>query len=47
MLGLKYLCLQEGEYKARREDELSFPAGALITNVSIQSQSTETRKSYR
>ena len=24
------------EYKARREDELSFPAGALITNVSIQ-----------
>ena len=23
------------EYKARREDELSFPAGALITNVSI------------
>ena len=24
------------EYKARREDELSFPAGALITNVSVQ-----------
>ena len=24
------------EYKARREDELTFPAGALITNVSIQ-----------
>ena len=24
------------EYKARRDDELSFPAGALITNVTIQ-----------
>ena len=24
------------EYKARRDDELSFPSGALITNVSIQ-----------
>merc|ERR1719481_133061 len=24
------------EYQARRDDELSFPAGAIITNVSVQ-----------